>query len=179
MSARFTRPYAEALIESVPASFDFARLLVPLRDVAAAISENGVLRAVLGNPSVTADAKRRIVASLASKAGVDALGGRFLTLLLDNGRILRLPEVLDAVREGLDAREGVVPAAVTSAIPLDAAAQARVSDALARATGRKVRAAFSTEPSLLAGFVARVGSTVYDASALGAIERFKGDANGN
>lgn len=179
MSARFARPYAEALIESVPPSFDFGRFLAPLGDVSAAISESGMLRAVLANPSVTADAKRGILASLGVRAGVDELGARFLRLLLDNGRILRISEVLDAVREALDAREGVVPASVKSAVPLDAAAQARVSDALARATGRKVRAAFSTEPSLLAGFVARVGSTVYDASALGAIERFKGDANGN
>lgn len=179
MRARFARPYADALLESVPPSFDFAKFLSPLRDVAGAISESGVLRAVLANPSVSADAKRRIVETLGTKAGADALGGRFLRLLLDNGRLLRIAEVLDAVREALDAREGVVPAAVRAAGTLDAAAQARVAEALSRATGRKVRAAFSTDPTLLAGFVARVGSTVYDASALGAIERFKGEANGN
>lgn len=179
MTARFARPYADALLQSVPAGFDAGKWAAPLHDVASAIGGNGVLRAVLANPSVTAEAKRGIVQSLGARAGVDELGGRFLRLLLDKGRIVQLPEILDAIREAIDAREGVVPAKVTVASDLDAAARERVSAALSRATGKKVRATFATDPSLLAGFVARVGSTVYDASALGAIEKFKEEAHGN
>lgn len=179
MTERFARPYADALLQSAPESFDAARWSAPLRDVAAAIADNGVLRAVLANPSVKAEAKREIVAALGAKGGVDALGERFLRLLLDNGRIVRLGEILDAIREAVDAREGVVPARVTVASEIDAAARERVAEALSRATGRKVRATFETDPKLLAGFVARVGSTVYDASALGAIEKFKEEAHGN
>ena len=179
MTARYARPYADALLGSVPPDFDAAKWTAPMRDVAAAIASNGMLRAVLANPSVKADAKRAIVESLAGKAGVDELGRRFLRLLLDKGRIVQLPEVLDAIGEALDSRAGVVPARVTVASEIDAAARERVSAALSRATGKKVRATFTTDPKLLAGFVARVGSTVYDASALGAIEKFKEEAHGN
>jgi len=179
MTSRFARPYADALLQSVPASFDAARWSTPLRDVAAAIGGSGVLRAVLANPSVKADAKRAIVASLGAKAGVDELAERFLRLLLDNGRIVQLGEILDAIREAIDAREGVVPARVTVASEIDAAARERVSAALSRATGKKVRASFTTDPKLIAGFVARVGSIIYDASVLGAIEQFKEEAHGN
>lgn len=162
MTSRFARPYADALLQSVPPSFDAARWSASLRDVAAAIAGSGVLRAVLANPSVKAEAKRDIVAALGRKAGVDELAERFLRLLLDNGRIVQLGEILDAIREAIDA-----------------AARERVSAALSRATGKKVRATFETDPKLLAGFVARVGSTVYDASALGAIAKFKEEAHGN
>jgi F-type H+-transporting ATPase subunit delta len=179
MSARFARSYADALLQSVPSGFDAGRWAAPLHDVASAITGNGVLRAVLANPSVKPEAKRGIVQSLAARAGVDELGSRFLRLLLDNRRIVHLPEVLDAIREAVDAREGVVPAKVTVASEIDAAARERVSAALSKATGKKVRATFATDPKLLAGFVARVGSTVYDASALGAIEKFKEEAHGN
>ena len=179
MTARYARPYADALLGSVPPDFDAAKWTAPMRDVAAAIASNGMLRAVLANPSVKADAKRAIVESLAGKAGVDELGRRFLRLLLDKGRIVQLPEVLDAIGEALDSRAGVVPARVTVASEIDSAARERVSAALSRATGKKVRATFTTDPKLLAGFVARVGSTVYDASALGAIEKFKEEAHGN
>jgi len=179
VTARYARPYADALLGSVPPDFDAAKWTAPMRDVAAAIASNGMLRAVLANPSVKADAKRAIVESLAGKAGVDELGRRFLRLLLDKGRIVQLPEVLDAIGEALDSRAGVVPARVTVASEIDAAARERVSAALSRATGKKVRATFTTDPKLLAGFVARVGSTVYDASALGAIEKFKEEAHGN
>jgi F-type H+-transporting ATPase subunit delta len=179
LTERFARSYADALLSSAPPSFDAARWSAPLRDVAAAITGNGVLRAVLSNPSVRPEAKQRIVESLAGKAGIDELGGRFLRLLLDKGRIVQLPAVLDAIREAVDAREGVVPARVTVASEIDAAARERVAAALSKATGKKVRATFDTDPKLLAGFVARVGSTVYDASALGAIEKFKEEAHGN
>ena len=179
MTARYARPYADALLGSVPPDFDAAKWTAALRDVAAAIAGNGVLRAVLANPSVKGDAKRAIVESLAGKAGVDELGRRFLRLLLDNRRIVQLPEVLDAIGEALDTRAGVVPARVTVASDIDPAARERVSAALSRATGKKVRATFTTDPKLLAGFVARVGSTVYDASALGAIDKFKEEAHGN
>jgi F-type H+-transporting ATPase subunit delta len=179
MSARFARPYADALLQSVPAGFDAGRWAVPLHDVASAIAGNGVLRAVLANPSVEREAKRGIVEALAARAAVDELGRRFLRLLLDKGRIVHLPEVLDAIREAVDAREGVVPAKVTVASEIDAAARERVSAALSKATGKKVRATFATDPKLLAGFVARVGSTIYDASALGAVLKFKEEAHGN
>lgn len=179
MTSRFARPYADALLQSAPPDFDASRWAAPLADVASAIAGSGVLRAVLANPSVKAEAKRGVVESLAARAGVDALGGRFLRLLLDNGRILRLGEILDAIREAVDEREGVVPAAVTVASEIDGAARDRVAAALSKATGKKVRATFSTDPRLIAGFVARVGSTVYDASALGAIEKFKEEAHGN
>jgi F-type H+-transporting ATPase subunit delta len=183
LTARYARPYADALLGSVPPDFDAAKWTAPMRDVAAAIGgsgrNNGMLRAVLANPSVKSEAKRAIVESLAGKAGVDELGRRFLRLLLDNRRIAQLPEVLDAIGEALDSRAGVVPARVTVASEIDSAARERVSAALSRATGKKVRATFTTDPKLLAGFVARVGSTVYDASALGAIEKFKEEAHGN
>ena len=179
MTARYARPYADALLGSVPPDFDAAKWTTPLRVVASAIGASGVLRAVLSNPSVKVDAKRAIVESLAGKAGVDELGRRFLRLLLDNRRIVQLPEVLDAIGEALDNRAGVVPARVTVASDINSAARERVSAALSRATGKKVRATFTTDPKLLAGFVARVGSTVYDASALGAIDRFKEEGHGN
>jgi F-type H+-transporting ATPase subunit delta len=179
MSARFARPYAEALLASVPASSDPEKVLAPLRDVAAAVAGSSVLRAVLAHPSVKKDAKRQILRSVGEKAGVDELGSRFLGLVLDNGRVLRLSEILAAVGVALDAREGVVPAHVTVASEIDAAARERVAAALSGATGKKVRANFTTDPRLLAGFVARVGSTVYDASALGAIQQFEEEAHGN
>jgi len=179
MSARYARAFADALLASASPAFDREKMLPPLSDVAQAVASSAVLRAVLGNPSVKSDAKGEILRALAKKARVDELGIRFLRLLLDHGRILRLPEILNAVREALDAREGVVPGHVTVANEIDAAARARVSAALSRATGKNVRATFATDPRLLAGFVARVGSTIYDASALGAIEQFKEEAHGN
>jgi len=55
---------------------------------------------------------------------------------------------------------------------LDPAERARIEEALARKLNRRVRMKVDVDPKILAGFVAKVGSEVYDASALRAIERF-------
>lgn len=179
MSARFARPYAEALIQTSPASYDYENLLTGLASIARALSESRDLTSILANPSVPASAKEGIVEALAEKAGLDTTGRRFLQVVLRNRRFLAVSEIAAAIREGIDVRAGVVTASVTSAGPLAPAESDRVTAALAQAVGKKVRATFDVDANLLAGFVARVGSKIYDASALGALEQFKEEANGH
>ncbi len=44
---------------------------------------------------------------------------------------------------------------------------------LERLTGKKVRAHYSSDPELLGGVVVRVGSTIYDGSVRGQLEKIK------
>jgi len=179
MSAKFARPYAQALFQTAPESYDFEKFLLSLRTISESISGNRSLRSILANPSVALAAKEGIVEALAEKAGADVTGRRFLQVVLRNRRLLGIAEIASAIREGLDSRAGVVPAAVTAAAPLAAPDADRVTAALSEALGMKIRATFHVDPRLLAGFVARVGSRIYDASALGALETFKEEAYGN
>jgi F-type H+-transporting ATPase subunit delta len=179
MSARFARPYAEAWLQTISSSFDHAKFLESLRSIADALSKNRDLRSILANPSVAIAVKEGIVEALAEKAGLDATGRRFLQVLLRHRRFLVLSEIASAIREALDTREGVVSAVVTSAGLLAPPEANGVTAALSEALGKKVRATFHVDASLLAGFVARVGSRIYDASALGALEKFKEEAYGH
>ena len=179
MSARFARPYAAALLQTAPPSFDYPKFLGSLRSIAGALADSRSLKSILSNPSVALSAKEGIVEALSERAGLDSTGRRFLQVVLRNRRFLGLSEITDAVAEALDARDGVVPASVTAAAPLAAADADRVAAALSGAVGQKVRATFQVDTSLLAGFVARVGSRIYDASALGALEQFKEETHGN
>jgi F-type H+-transporting ATPase subunit delta len=179
VSVRFARPYAEALLQTTPQGFDYAKFNEGLAALVRAISGNRDLSAVLSSPSVPGSTKDAVVADLATRAGLDETGRRFLALLRRNGRILQLSEIAGAVREALDGREGVVPATVTVAAALPQNDQDRLVEALSRAVGRKVRARFEVDPKILAGFIARLGSRVFDASTLGAIYKFKEEAYGN
>jgi F0F1-type ATP synthase delta subunit len=49
----------------------------------------------------------------------------------------------------------------------------RVEASLSKRAGRRVRMRVDVDPKVLAGFVARVGSEVFDASVENAIERFR------
>lgn len=176
--SRFARPYAQAFLETVPAGYDVDAFLAAAGVIVRAIGQDARLKNFLASPSLPVDAKRRVLDELAVRAGVDDFGRRFLALVLSNRRIVALAEILSAVRAALDRSTGVVEALVTVAAPLEESQRRRIEEALGRQLGRRVRMKVDVDGKILAGFVARVGSEVFDASAARAIERFQGDAGG-
>ena len=169
----YSRSYAQAFLGSAPAGYDIDRFLESARTLSRAISGDSRLKAFLSSPAVPAPAKRKALAELAEKAGVDAFGRRLLELILERRRIPGLPEILSAIRKQFDHDSGVVAAKVTVAAPVGEEERRGIADALGRKLNRKVRIDLGVDPAILGGFVAKVGSEVFDASVLHAIERFQ------
>lgn len=172
MSA-FARSYARALIESAPKGTDVEKLLDGAGTVARALSSDARLKEFFAAPTIPRGPKEKALASLAERAGLDAFGQRYLAVILANGRILHLPEILEAAREEMDRAGGVAQAHVTVAAPIDAEEERRIAAALARSLASKVRLAVAVDSGILGGFVARIGSRVIDASVASAIGRFQ------
>jgi F-type H+-transporting ATPase subunit delta len=107
---------------------------------------------------------------------VDDFGRRFLRLALDKRRILFLEEILGAIRDARDRQLGIVEALITVATALRDGDREHIEQVLAHQLGRRIRMVVRVDPKILAGFVARVGSEVFDASAVRAIERFHEEA---
>ena len=174
--SRFARPYAQAFLESVPQGYDVDAFLSAAGVIVRAMADDARLRNFLAGPSVPPDAKRRVLDDLSARAGVDDVGRKLLELVLANRRIAALAEILSAIRAGRDRATGVVEARVTVAAPLAEGEEKRIQEALARQTRRRVRMKVDVDRNILAGFVARVGSEIFDASAARAIERFQQEA---
>ena len=64
-------------------------------------------------------------------------------------------------------------AEVTTAIPISADRAKAIETGLAKATGRSVTLAVHVDPALIGGAVTRIGSTVYDGSLSGQLERMR------
>ena len=73
----------------------------------------------------------------------------------------------------LDARMGFAEAQISSARELGDAEKRNLEAQIARVTGMKVRAQYGLDQSLLGGAVVRIGSTIYDGSVKGQLERIK------
>ena len=84
----FAMPYARAFLETAPKGYDVEAFLASAGDLARAIEKDPALRAFLAAPAVPDEAKRKAVAELAARAGIDPFGARFLELLLKHRRIL-------------------------------------------------------------------------------------------
>ena len=67
----------------------------------------------------------------------------------------------------------VLPADVVTAVPLDDARRAAVAKALTQAAGCAVTLNERVDPAIIGGMIARVGSTVYDASVTRQLEKMR------
>lgn len=171
MAERFTRPYVDAFF-AVAGSAEAADEQLPALDtVAAAIASSADLAKVLANPGIEKPRRKALLDAVAAKAGVGALGGRLLDVLLQNRRVHRLPAFLAAVRERLDRERRTLEARVTSARELDEAVFESLRRMVEGRTGSTVRVVPSVDPSLLGGFVVSVGSARLDASLARRLEK--------
>ena len=171
MIRRFARPYAQALIK-VASSLDEAQeLREQIRAFRDAMDAVPGIAKMAANPAIPMDEKRGIVRQIASRIGVRELAERFILLLLDNYRLPHLPAVLEALEVELNRRLGIATAEVTTAQPTEDDEVERLRDVLAKMLDQSVEVKLSVDPDLIAGFKARVGSTLYDASLRGQLDR--------
>jgi F-type H+-transporting ATPase subunit delta len=68
---------------------------------------------------------------------------------------------------------GLIAADIRSAKDLTDAQRAALEAQVSRLAGKKAKLKFSTDPALIGGVVARIGSTVYDGSVRGQLDRLK------
>lgn len=167
--ATIARPYAEALYQATSGSAD-ATLgwLEPLATVAA----DARLQAFASNPKVDVAQVFDLIAGLAPQGLPDA-GRNFLRAVLDNGRLVALPEVAAQYRALRNASSGAADAVIHSAFPLDEAAQREVAQTLERRFGRKLTTRVEIDPALIGGIRAVVGDEVLDTSVKARLEQMK------
>jgi F-type H+-transporting ATPase subunit delta len=77
------------------------------------------------------------------------------------------------VEKELDARLGIAEAEITSFRELSDTEKREFESQVAKLTGKKVRAHYTRDGSLLGGAMLRLGSTIYDGSVRGQLEKMK------
>jgi F-type H+-transporting ATPase subunit delta len=166
--------YARALFDvGLKDRADLEQLGREIEAFARLFDTHAALAKVLLNPAVPTPRKRAAVEALAGRASLSPHVARLFVLLAERDRLVLLPDLVAAYRDLLLDHQKVVRARVTTAAPLSPARARAIEKSLAQATGRSVTLAAETDPSLIGGIVARVGSTVYDASVVAQLARLK------
>ena len=168
--------YARALVEVVlerKTDPDIARQ--QLNSIVDAVHESVELRRVWESPAVSAEQKRAVLDAIVRQIGVAKPIRNFIAILIDHRRIAMLDDVAKQFHSELNAQLGLAEAEISSARPLSADGKQELESQLERLTGKKVRAHYSSDPELLGGVVVRVGSTIYDGSVRGQLEKMKQD----
>jgi len=113
------------------------------------------------------------VDDLLARANFSPIVSKLLALLADRDRLVLVPDLLKAYSDRLLEHRGVVRAEVTTAAPIDAARSDAIRRGLAALTGRTVSMSTKVDPTIIGGMIARIGSTVYDASVERQLQRLK------
>ena len=166
--------YARALFDVSAQDRDLRQVEAALAGFADLVDGHETLSRVLLNPAIPTERKRAVVDALVGRLGdVIPPVAKLLRLLAERDRLGLLPKVLRSYRARLLDHLGIVEAQVTTAQPLTAERAAAIEHSLAQVSGRTVTMVTDVDPEILGGVVARLGTTVYDGSVAGHLERMR------
>ncbi len=170
IASRYARALVEVVLEQ-KTDPDIARQ--QLNAIVQAVHDSTELRRVWESPAVSADQKRAVLDAVVGQMGITKTIRNFIAILIDHRRIAMLDDMAKQFDSELNAQLGLAEAEVSSARPLSTDGKRELESQLERLTGKKVRATYSSDPGLLGGVVVRVGSTIYDGSVRGQLEKMK------
>ena len=170
VASTYARAFADVVLGQ---HLDADRSIAELRSIASLLKESVDLRRVWENPAIPAEQKRRVLDVIAEREGISKQARNLVAVLIDHRRIHFLEPIIAQLEKELDARLGFAEAEITSARPLDDAEKREFEAQVGKLTGKKVRARYGQDASLLGGAVVRLGSTIYDGSVKGQLERLR------
>ncbi len=184
------RRYAQALFQAAQGAKATAEVGRDLKTAVAAIWDDDRLRVFMTGDRVAAEAKKRLVAGLAAAVGAagpakGSPGGpsqgearglhllvrNFLWLAVDKRREAYVPDVARAYQALADRAEGLVDVEIRTAVELGEDGRRKLGLALTGKLGRRVRANFVVDPSLIGGLQVKVDDRLFDASLRRRLER--------
>ena len=169
-AARYARALADVVLE---AHLNPAEVQQQLGDFAAAWHESADLREIFLDPSFPAVQKVEILDKLNTRLGMSQQARNFLAVLINHDRLHALDEVIAEFRHEMNTRLGISEVVVTTARTLDDNERRTLEAQVGEMTKTRVSATFHEDATLLGGVVVRVGSTVYDGSVRGRLDRLK------
>jgi F-type H+-transporting ATPase subunit delta len=166
--------YARALVEVVlEQKLDANAARDQLNSFAEAVRESIELRRVWESPAVPVEQKRAVLDAIVGQIKAFKAIRNFVAVIIDHRRIPMLDDIVRQFAVELDAQLGFVEAEISSARPLSTDEKRELESQVERLTGKKVRAHYSSDPRFLGGVMVRAGSTIYDGSIRGQLEKMK------
>jgi F-type H+-transporting ATPase subunit delta len=172
--ASVTSTYARALADVVfDQHLDPGKTLAEAQSLAQLVASSQQLREVWEAPSIPAEQKRSLLDAIVAREGISGSVRNFVAVLMDHRRIKFLDPIVKEFEQELNRRLGFIEAQIVSARELGQSERTALEAQVEKLTGHKVRARYAQDGSILGGAIIRVGSTIYDGSVKGQLERIR------
>ena len=142
-----------------------------LGQVSETLESNHDMRLFFFSPYFSTEEKREGLRQTIE--GADPVTMNLLDVLVENHRLPLVPRIRrEYERLWRDAND-LLPVTVTSAVELDDAVVTRIGEEIGRQTGRKVELTRTVDPSIVGGFIVRVGNSILDSSIKNRLENLR------
>src|SRR5436305_6941189 len=170
VASTYARAFADVVFS---ARLDADGAIAELRAIASLLAQSKELRRVWENPAIPAEQKNKVLDVIAQRDELPVQVRNLIAVLIDHRRIHFLEPIIAQLEKELNTRMGFAEAEIISARVLGDPEKREFEAQIGKLTGKKVRARYEQDASLLGGAVVWLGSTIYDGSVKGQLERLK------
>ncbi|MEN2414506.1 ATP synthase F1 subunit delta [Flavobacterium mesophilum] len=163
--------YAKAILDLANSKGVAEAVNNDMKSIANAIETNQELSTFILNPTTTVEIKQS--ALLEVFANVNDVTKGLFRLLFENKRFEILASIAQEYTKVYDESNGLEVAKVTTAVPLDAALEAKVLAKIATLSDKKISIENIVDPSIIGGFILRIGDKQYNASVANRLQVLK------
>ena len=170
-STRAAIRYAKAILDLANSKGVAEVVNNDMKSIASTIDTNAELSTFIQSPTIKVEVKES--ALLEVFATVNGVTKGLFHLLFENKRF----EILEAIAleyvKLFDENNGVEVATVTTAIPMDAALEAKVLAKIATLSDKKITIENVVDPAIIGGLILRIGDNQYNASVANRLQVLK------
>jgi F-type H+-transporting ATPase subunit delta len=175
MSQVLARRYAKAFVQVAQESDSPHISLDQFLALSSEILAHPQFLELLGRVTTSVEERVGLLTPLLQAIGAKPEVSSFLRVLAQNGRLGILSGVATAVRDLANKAAGIQVVQVQSAATLTKAEQQRLQNTLSETLKSQVQLQVAEQPELLGGLLIQIGSTVYDGSLRGRMNRLRSE----
>jgi len=170
-STRAAIRYAKAILDLANSKGVAEAVNNDMKSIASTIESNLELSTFIQNPTTKVEVKES--ALLEVFANVNGVTKGLFHLLFENKRFEILEGIAIEYSRVFDESNGVEVAKVTTAVPMDAALEAKVLAKVSTLSDKKITIENIVDPSIIGGFILRIGDQQYNASVANRLQVLK------
>ena len=175
---RVASRYAKSLIELAAEKVVLEQVHEDMKLFTSVVSQNRDFRLLLHNPIVKSDKKLAVINTV-FKGKVNEMTLSFFNIVARKSREAILEFVATEFETQYNIKKGIQRASVTSAAPLSPAFRQQLGEKLANETGKTIQLEEMIDPSLIGGFVLKVGDKQIDSSVKYSLRKLRNNFKDN
>jgi F-type H+-transporting ATPase subunit delta len=163
--------YAKAILETAVSSGNATKVNDDMKIIVDTVSANLELRDFLASPIISSDLKMNALSEVFSS--IQSESKSLFRLLQENKRFEILLPIAEQINAQFDVMNGIEIANVTTAIPMNSEMETKVLATIATISNKKITLKNNVDPSIIGGFILRIGDKQYNASVANRLQELR------